>query len=210
MKIHQPSPDLLIVESLDNGFTKLCLVGFLLMLVIGVFQLYRQPLGWESEQVHGALAGCGFFALLFVLFFERVRFVFDRRIKLIVWRRRRALRAKGGEVTFSSVVRILVNVPIGDQGHPPNRQIILKLKEGVLPLTVTTTTDVDDVQLHLAERLRQFMGEDPREPAQSAIDEAIAAGQIIQAVKLLREHDGLSLLDAKLRVSEIEEELRSR
>ena len=44
MKVHQLSPDLLIVESLDSGFTKLCIVGFLLMLMIGVFQLYRQPL----------------------------------------------------------------------------------------------------------------------------------------------------------------------
>jgi hypothetical protein len=210
MEIHQPSSDLLIVESRDSGFTKLCLVGFVLMSMIGAFQLYRQPLGWESEQVHGSLAGCGFFALLFVLFFERVRFAFDRRLKLIVWRRRRALRAKGGEVPFSSVVRILVSVPIGDQGHPPNRQIILKLKEGVLPLTLTTTTDVDDVQLHLAERLRQFMGEDPRDPAAASIEEAIAAGQIIQAVKLLREQEGMSLTEAKLRVSEIEEELEPR
>jgi ribosomal protein L7/L12 len=72
-----------------------------------------------------------------------------------------------------------------------------------LPVTVGYRPDGDGSVLHIASRIRALLGHDSDETHLHNVRALIAAGKTIDAIRVLREEEGLSLVDAKRRVEEL-------
>ncbi len=204
MQIEQPCADKLIVHHSDKRFRGWICAALVVFALLGIIQAFRQPEGIGSEAVMGAAAACGMFVAMYLIFYEKVRFLFDCRSQRLFWSRRRAWGEKRGELAFGMIETVRTESPVGDEGIP-SRRIVLVLKDGKpLPLTLCYACDGDDVQLKLAERLRVFLGQAPAADALlGEVRAAIGAGRIIEAVRLLRQAEGLSLTEARQRIDEL-------
>ena len=80
----------------------------------------------------------------------------------------------------------------------------------MVPLTVGYRPDADDAIVKIADRIRALLGHDAEATAQQDLEDLIATGKTIEAIRILRERDGLSLTDAKQRVEEIRRKASSR
>jgi ribosomal protein L7/L12 len=70
-------------------------------------------------------------------------------------------------------------------------------------VTVGYRPDADGSVLHIASRIRALLGHESDATHLSNVRALIAAGKIVDAIRVLREEDGLSLVDAKRRVEEL-------
>jgi ribosomal protein L7/L12 len=85
------------------------------------------------------------------------------------------------------------------------------MKDGsVVPLTVGYRPDADDAIVKIADRIRTLLGHNAEATAQQDLEDLIATGRTIEAIRIVRERDGLSLTDAKQRVEEIRRKAASR
>jgi hypothetical protein len=75
---------------------------------------------------------------------------------------------------------------------------------GELPLTRGYATDGDNERLNLAGRIRRFIRPQDSADASGTVAALVRAGQKMQAVRLLRQTEGLSLEEAVRRVEEID------
>jgi hypothetical protein len=104
---------------------------------------------------------------------------------------------------FGSIQSVLVERPIGDEGTP-SRRITLRTIDGrEIPITVGYRPDADGTTVRIASRIRAVLGHEADATHMSNVRALIAAGRTIDAIRVVREEEGLSLLDAKRRVEEI-------
>ena len=103
----------------------------------------------------------------------------------------------------------MVERPLGDEGTP-SRRINLRTVDGAeIPLTVGYQTDSDGAILKTADQIRALLGQKAEEQHSSDqghladVSTLVAAGKMIEAIKVLREAEGISLTDAKQRVDEL-------
>jgi len=163
-----------------------------------------------TDRLIGLLASAATCFGVAILFLETARFEFSRPMRMVTWRRRWALRERSGTIPFSEIQSVAVERPIGDDGTP-SRRITLKTRDGtVVPLTVGYRPDADDAIVKIADRIRGLLGQDAQATAQQDLDDLIATGRTIEAIKILRETEGLSLTDAKQRVEELRRRASSR
>jgi hypothetical protein len=122
---------------------------------------------------------------------------------MLTWSRRWALRQRSGSIPFGSIRSVLVERPIGDHGTP-SRRIVLKTIHGEdIPVTVGYRPDGDGTVLDIASRIRTLLGHGTETTHLQNVKALIAAGKTIDAIRVLREEEGLSLVDAKRRVEEL-------
>jgi hypothetical protein len=123
-------------------------------------------------------------------------------LAVIEWEQRWGFRRRAGILKFADVQHVSVDVPIGDDGVP-SRRIVFHLSNGnLLPVTVGYRPDTDNTIANAAEAIRTVLGQAPSNITDS-LRALIAKGQTISAIKLLREHEGISLAEAKRRVEEM-------
>ncbi len=204
MQIEQPSPDKLIVSQSDRCFCRWIVAGLIVFASLGVIQFFRKPEGLHSEAVQGAAAACTMLAVVYLILFDKARFLFDRRSQRLFWSRQRAWKRREGELDFSAIKTVRTESPLGDEGIPSRRILIVKQDGGILPLTLCFSVDAEGRQLKLAKQLRVFIGQSPSaDPIVFEVQAAVDAGRIFEAVRLLREREGLSLTAAKKRVDDL-------
>jgi hypothetical protein len=154
-----------------------------------------------TDRLAGLLGAAGTCLLVAIVFLERAWFQFAPATRIVTWRRRWALRQRSGSIPFGSVQSVLVERPIGDDGTP-SRRIVLKAIAGEdIPMTVGYRPDADGAVLHIASRIRALLGHGTTHL--DNVRALVAAGKIIDAIRILREEEGLSLLDAKRRIEEL-------
>jgi hypothetical protein len=100
---------------------------------------------------------------------------------------------------------VLVERPIGDDGAPSRRIVLRRTAGESIPMTVGYRPDADGAVLHIANRIRTLLGHDIDATHMSNVRALIAAGETIDAIRILREEEGLSLTDAKRRIDELTE-----
>lgn len=161
-----------------------------------------------DDRLIGLLGGAATTALSALIMLEQSHFRVDPRSRLIEWQRRWGFRRRAGITPFADVRDVSVERPLGDDGVP-SRRVVLHLSDGtLLPVTVGYRPDADGAILQAAETIRRVLGQAPPTLTDS-IRVLIAAGRTIDAIKLLREREGLSLTEAKRRIEEmIDEEYR--
>jgi hypothetical protein len=156
-----------------------------------------------TDRLAGLLGAAATCLLVAIVFLERVWFQFAPATRIVTWRRRWALRHHSGTIPFNSIQSVLVERPIGDDGTP-SRRILLKTASGEdIPITVGYRPDADGEVLHIASRIRALLGHDSGATHMDNVRALIAAGKTIDAIRVLREEEGLSLLDAKRRIDEL-------
>jgi hypothetical protein len=170
-------------------------------LVTAGYDVFIGPRG--TDRLAGLLGAAGTCLLVAIVFLERAWFQFAPATRIVMWRRRWALRQQSGSIPFGSVQSVLVERPIGDDGTP-SRRIVMKTSTGEdIPMTVGYRPDADGALLHIASRIRALLGHGTGAMHLDNVRALIAAGKIIDAIRILREEEGLSLLDAKRRIEEL-------
>jgi len=149
------------------------------------------------------LGAAGTCLLVAIILLERARFEFASGTRVVTWRRRWALRHHSGSIPFGSIQRVLVERPIGDDGTPSRRITLKTITDEEIPMTVGYRPDADGAVLHIADGIRVLLDHDNDATHMPNVRALIAAGKTIDAIRLLREEEGLSLPDAKHRLDEL-------
>ena len=201
MKVEEPVDGTLIVTYDSSGLTKLMLTVMALILGVAAYDLLVGTRG--TDRLVGLLASAGTCLSIGIVFLETTWFEFAGATRLITWRRRWALRERSGTLPFAAVQSVLIETPMGDDGTP-SRRISLRTKDGVgIPITVGYRPDPDRTVLQIATRIRTLLGHDSEETGTTDAKALVGAGRIIDAIRVLRQEEGLSLVEAKKRVDEL-------
>jgi hypothetical protein len=203
MTIEERDDGSLLVTYDSAGLTWLMLAGTAVSLAVAGYDVVIGARGTERlVGLFGAAVTC---LLIAFVFHERSRFQFSPDGRMVVWRRRWGLRQRSGSIAFDAIQSVLVERPIGDDGTP-SRRIVLKTIYGEsVPLTVGYRADGDEAVLHIAGRVRALLGHGTDATYMENVKALIAAGKTIDALRVLREEEGLSLVDAKRRVEELKQ-----
>jgi hypothetical protein len=198
---HQPNGSLLLTYD-STRWTKLAIGGALLMLGTAVYDYFIGARG--DDRLIGLLGASATLAFIGIVMLEQSRFRFDSATRLIEWDQRWAFRRRAGITPFNDVQHVSVDVPIGDRGIP-SRRVVLHLADGILlPVTVGYKPDVDGSIARTAETLRVTLGHRPP-TIEGSVRLLVSQGRTIDAIKLLREKDNMSLTEAKRRVEQVKE-----
>lgn len=153
----------------------------------------------ETEALFGLLL-IAFLGLCGLLLFRRDRFHFDPASQRLRWRKWSLLRRRRGELAFGQITAVtLESSNLGEGGT--SYRVALQTDQGALPLTETYSGDQERWAPTVA-RLSQFLG------LEGASQEAdimglLSQGRVIDAVRQLREAEGLSLTEAKAAVERL-------
>jgi len=200
MTIDERDDGTIIVTYDSTRLTWLMLAGAAVCLIVAGYDVSAGARG--TDRVLGLFGAAGTCLLVAVVFLERAWFEFAPATRIVTWRRRWALRERSGTTPFKAIQSVLVERPIGDEGTP-SRRIVLKTMDGDdIPITVGYRPDADGAVLRIASRIRALLGQESGGHMHT-VQALIAAGQTIDAIRVLREEEGLSLLDAKRRVEEL-------
>ena len=158
-------------------------------------------LSGEKEAI-GILLGILFSAFGAVLLFRRDRFVFDATARRVNWRKWSLARSSSGEMDFSDIVDVTIESISGADGGGAYR-VALRTKDGTVPLTEAYAGSVDRWRPTVA-RIREILGNAGERSADVDMDSLLDQGRKIDAVRQLRETEGLSLTQAKARVENVD------
>ena len=156
-----------------------------------------------TDRLAGLLGAAGTCLLVATVFFERAWFQFAPATRIVTWRRQWALRQRSGSMPFGSVQSVLAERPMGDDGTPSRRIVLKTIAGDDIPMTVGYRPDADGAVLHIAGRIRVLLGHGSGATHLDNVRALIAAGKTIDAIRILREEAGLSLLVAKRRIEEL-------
>jgi|RhiMethySRZTD1v2_1073278.scaffolds.fasta_scaffold00346_23 hypothetical protein len=200
MTLDERADGTLVVSYDSVGLTRLMLAATVLFLAVAGYDIFLGAR--DTERLIGLLASAGTCLLVALVFLERAWFEFAPDRQTVTWRRRWALQNRSGSIPFRSIRSVLVEQPIGDEGTP-SRRITLKTVNGDIPITVGYRPDADGLVVEIARRLRALLGHDTGATHMANVKALVAAGKTIDAIRVLREEEGLSLVEAKRRVEEI-------
>jgi hypothetical protein len=198
---HLPDGSLLLTYD-STRWTRWAIAATLLLLGTAAYDYFIGPRG--EDRVLGLLGAATTLGLIGIVMLEQSRFRFDPVTRLIEWDQRWAFRRRSGVTPFNDVKHVSVEVPIGDRGIP-SRRVVLHLANGsLLPVTVGYKPDVDGSISRTAETLRVTLGHRPP-TIEGSVRLLVAQGRTIEAIKLLREKEDMSMTEAKRRVEQIME-----
>jgi hypothetical protein len=201
MTIEEPVDGTLVAAYDGRGLTRLMLAFMATLLGVAVYDVLAGTRG--TDRLIGLLGAAATCLAVAVVFLETARFEFASASRMITWRRRWALRERAGTIPFAAVQSVVVERPMGDDGTP-SRRITLRTNDGVVvPMTIGYRPDPDDAMLQMANRIRGFIGLHSDQASMQDVEALAAGGRTIDAIRVLREREGLSLTEAKQRVDEL-------
>lgn len=208
MKVDELADGSLVVSYDGSPLAKFMLGFMAVFLGTAAYDVFIGTRG--TDRLIGLLGASATCLVIAVVFLETASFEFSTPTHLVTWRRRWGLRQRSGTIPFGAIQSVMVERPIGDDGTP-SRRINLRMMDGAtVPLTVGYRPDSDGEILTVADRIRVVLGHNAEETRSDDVASLIAAGKTIDAIKILRETEGLSLTDAKQRVDELRRKASSR
>lgn len=173
-----------------------------LLLGAGFYFLQEDP---PMARVKGMFAGAGVLGVMFLAFYERNLFIFNKVSQWVQWTKWRAFRRKSGQLSFGQIQNVVLQSQPGSSSSSPIYRIALLTHEGEVPLTVTY--DGDGNKKIIAERIRDLLKKSPEKTVLDSVTEAVRRGDTIEAVRMLRHEKGLSGTEAKNFVEDIKKEI---
>lgn len=150
--------------------------------------------------VFGALLPLGIASIM-----DGVRFHFDGMKRRVFWRRKNFFRTRTGELGFDEITEVrLASLSDPERRKGKKQQcyrVVLATATGELPLSNVWTANLRK-ETQIAEGICALLGKGSPVTVESSVDELVAAGQKIDAVKLARERFGLGLTEAKKLIDE--------
>ena len=95
-------------------------------------RLLRTPL--SEDRLIGFIASAVTCGLIYLVLYEKARFVFDSKTRLLTWSRRRSLSKRQGTLPFAAIDQIVLRSCIGNSRYALQERVILLTREGELPL----------------------------------------------------------------------------
>ena len=172
-----------------------------LVFAVGLTSHVPALLAGEKEAI-GIVLGCLLCAFGAVLLFRRDRFVFDGSRRRVRWSKWSLARASSGEVDFADILDVTLESTSGAEGGGSYR-VALRTSSGTVPLTETYSGHADDWG-PTADRIREIIGLGGERPAGGDTAALLEQDRTIDAVRQLRETEGLDLAQAKARVDATE------
>jgi hypothetical protein len=201
MKVQEPVAGTMVIAYDSWALTRLMSVFAVVFLGVAGYDVFIGVRG--TGRLIGLLAAAGTCLGVAVIFLEAASFELVAATRTITWSRRWALRQHSGTITFASVQSVQAERPMGDDGTP-SRRIVFRTTDGAtVPLTVGYQPDPDGEVLKIADRIRRFIGQSSEPSPLQAVERLVASGRKIDAIRVLREEQGLSLTEAKQRVDEL-------
>jgi hypothetical protein len=160
----------------------------------------------DDERLVGFLGGAATCAVAGVVLRERARTVVEPAARTVTWTRSWAFRTRAGSMSFDEIAAVVVERPLGDNGVPSRRIVIRTHRGDTVPLTAGYRPDGDERMLRASERIRGIVGLDAS--PEDIVRTLVQSGRTMDAIRWLREHDGLSLTEAKQRVDAVRDRLR--
>jgi len=196
MKITTSNPEKLVIVDFPYVIGFFCLVG---AGVLGC-QVVKLWLNHTLQQKDMMGMGLGF-ALFFAagsIFAKRSVFTFDIARRQLIWSRRGLFTWKGATVPFSQITDVTVQT--SSDSDSTTHRVALTTTQGILPLTESYSGGGDRPARAIGIAIRRALGL-PEQP-EAEVDAhdlraLIASGQIINAIKLVREGRHCSLAEAK-------------
>jgi hypothetical protein len=161
-----------------------------------IFLLYtwlHQPS--RTDRMIGLAGAAAICAIVFLFAYEKNDFHFDRQTRLLAWSRQQGFFKHKGVVPIGSIERVVLQSCIGNNRYYPKRRVVLVTRDCELPLTISYQNDrMNEV---MAERIRAFLDISSKSLLDDSIESLVATGRDLDAIRLLREKNGLSLSDAR-------------
>ncbi len=201
MEAHDEADGRLVLTYDSTGFTRFLLVVTAILLATAVYDYFIGARG--SDRLIGLIAGAATTALASLAFYEQAHVVVNPSTRTITWSRRWGFTSKSGSLPFADIKTMLLERPIGDEGVP-SRRVVLCTKGGEsIPLTVGYRPDGDGAISRASERIEAMLGHSHEGASARTVQAFVDSGRLIDAIKHLRETEGLSLEEAKRRVDAI-------
>jgi hypothetical protein len=127
------------------------------------------------------------------------------RTRCLTWSKRVGLRRKSGAVPFEEIKQVVVRTALASNVHALRNRVVLITLQGELPLAIGYTRS--DEHTANAERLRIFLGKKQIDALSTSLDDLVAAGRDMDAIRELRFAEGISLTEAHDRVAKIRQKL---
>jgi hypothetical protein len=151
----------------------------------------------------------GVFALVGIALIGRSSFTFDQLQQQLTWKRTGIFGSKSGVVPLAQIRWAYVehdSNQLSQSRQQPNARLALELEEGSLPFSGVYSGS--DLQWERArDAINEFLGRQPGEGAAGRPDDDIRklvqAGQLVEAIKLVRERLDCSLEEAKSIVDDV-------
>lgn len=192
-KITKDDADALVIE-VSSRMAVGCGLAALFFTFYPVSQrLLQTPL--SEDRLIGFIGGAVTCGLIYLVLYEKVRFVFDSKTRLLTWRRRRSLSSRQGTVPFAMIDRVVLRSCIGNSRYAPKERVVLLTREGELPLSIAY--EHDEMNQILADGIRRRLGMALEDLVTDSVQLLVERGETIEAIRLLREKQGLSLTEAK-------------
>lgn len=193
MKIVRKSPDVLIVKT----ETILAMAAGFFGLVLAAVAIYYwlTYMGTVQQRIYYGQAGASITLLLIaVIFFDKTTFTFDRRQRRMHWNRRTVFSRQSGSVGLNDISAIIVQ-NITDSDQLISLRVAVQTNKELLPLTKSYSSNTTDV-INIAEFLNQWVLDRQVNLAVESVKAALAQGDKLSAVKILRHVYSLSLDEA--------------
>ncbi len=201
MKVQEPAAGTMVISYDSWALTRLMFAFAVLFLGIAGYDVFIGARG--TDRLIGLLAAAGTCLAVAIIFLEKASFEFVRTTQTITWRRRWALRQHSGTIPFAAVQSVHAERPLGDDGTP-SRRVIFRTTDGAeIPLTVGYQPDPNGEVLKIAERIRVVLGHSSEQAPMREVERLVSSGKKLEAIRVLREEQDLSLTEAKQRVDEL-------
>ncbi len=163
---------------------------------VGLTSRVEALLPGEKEAI-GIVLGLVLCAFGTVLLFRRDRFEFDTARQIVRWRKWSLARMSSGEIAFSDILDVTLE-SIGSNEGSGTYRVALRTADCTVPLTETYSGDAERWRPTMT-RIRDIVGLSDQRPADADTESLVNQGRFIDAVRQLRETEGLDLVQAKTR-----------
>lgn len=199
MKVSKDNNEQLVVESkpgLLGWFLLVWAFAMLFFLIKSYFEIPR-----NIKDIFGAGTGGLFVFLAYMVFYEKTVFNFNKISKQLIWKRRRFLKNTGGIISFHNINNVILQNSSAT-GSASNVRVALITDTEQIPLT-TAYLGNDNLCIKIAKKVRQAIKHPDKDLLMDSVKEMIKNGHEIEAIKLLRTENDLSLSEAKKQVENI-------
>lgn len=198
MQVHDEADGTLVLTYDSSAFMRFLFIVTAVLVGVALYDYFIGARG--TDRLIGLLAGAATCAISGMVFFERAHVVVSPSTQTITWSRQWGFRSRSGSIPFDQVASVLAERPIGDEGVPSRRVVVCTKGGEQVPLTVGYRPDGDEAILGASQRISAILGHTAAASTAGSVQALVSSGRVIDAIKLLRETEGLSLEEAKRRV----------
>jgi hypothetical protein len=195
MDLHSEPGDKLVVTSSSFFFDWLLLLGAALCTVPTIRGALHGSFNLHEST---PLIGTAFFLLGLLVTFERSRFEFDPALSCVRWSHTRTFARESGTIPFTRVQSVILQTSLGSSAVNPSYRVALITDRGELPLTTAYMAGFSKEYEAIASRIRTVLSMSPSasDIVLDSVRASLDRGRRLDAVHLLRHHNGLSLNEA--------------